>query len=191
LIGLIKAGNLLKQKGFNVGEEILLGAEKARDHLVERGIKFPTETIPGVNFIDESSIACTALTLIYAYLYLQRKREYREIAQQPLKLHDNWIIRTPLISLYGSSLSYWENSWETRDWGPSINDGYAWTIWGSEAKYYNYFTGRNFSDLTDSFSGFISNMPKVRDNGAIYSNFIPDYIQEILIITTISLKQNI
>jgi hypothetical protein len=46
LIGLIKAGSLLKQKGFNVGEEILLGAEKARDHLVERGIKFPTETIP-------------------------------------------------------------------------------------------------------------------------------------------------
>ena len=62
-------------------------------------------------------MACTALTLIYAYLYLQRKREYREIAQQLLKLHDNWIIRTPLIFLYGSSFRYWENSWSKTEMG--------------------------------------------------------------------------
>jgi hypothetical protein len=176
VIGLIKAGKLLKREGFNVGEEILLGAEKACDHLVERGMKFPTETIPGVNFIDEGSIACTALTLIYAYIYLKQKIEYKKMAQVFLKLHDNWIIKTPLISLYGSSFRYWENSWETKDWGPSINGGHSWTIWASEAKYYNYFIERKFSDLIDSFSGFISNMPKVRDDGAIYSSFTPDYI---------------
>ncbi len=170
VIGLIRAGNLLKS------EKILLGAEKACDHLVNRGLIFPTETIPGVEFIDEGSMACTALTLIYAYLNLKRKSEYRDTAQELLSLHESWIIKTPLISLFGSSFRYWENTWETRDWGASINGGHAWTIWTSEAKYYNYFIERRFNDLVDSFSGFVSNMPKVQEDGAIYSNFTPDYI---------------
>ena len=176
VIGLIKAGNLLGKEGFDKEGKVSLGAQKACDHLVSRGFVFPTETIPDVEFIDEGSIACTALTLIYAYLFLKDRDEYREAAGKILKYHDNWIIRTPGASLYGSSFRYWENTWETRDWGPSINGGHAWSIWTAEAKYYSFFIERNFTDLIDSFAAFISNMPKVNRDGSMYSNFTPDYI---------------
>jgi hypothetical protein len=176
VLGLIRAGKLLNDQGFACAEKILNGAEKACDHLVKRGLSFPTETIPEVFFIDEGSIACTALTLIYGYLFLKQKQVYRQWAEKLLRLHDIWIIRTPLCSLYASSFRYWENSWETQDWGPSINGGHGWTIWGAAARYYNYFISRDFTDLVDSFAGFVSNMPKLRDDGAMYSSFTPDYI---------------
>ncbi|MCK4542472.1 MAG: hypothetical protein KAU17_09575 [Spirochaetales bacterium] len=176
VIGLIKAGRLLMEEGLDREKKVLSGAEKACNHLVKRGFNFPTETLPDVEFVEEGSMACTALSLIYAYLHVAANENYKKMAGAILQAHDDWIIRSPQASLYGSSFRYWENIWETKDWGPSINGGHAWSIWTAEAWYYHYFISGDFSDLIESFAGFISNLSKVNQDGSMYSNYTPDFI---------------
>ncbi|MCK5197790.1 MAG: hypothetical protein KAR21_05540, partial [Spirochaetales bacterium] len=176
LIGLIRAGNLLINEGFDRERKILSGAEKACNYLVKRGFNFPTETLPDVDFIEEGSMACTALSLIYAYLHMVENTDYKKLAGEILEAHDSWMIRSPHASLYGSSFRYWESIWETKDWGPSINGGHAWSIWTAEARYHHYFISGDFSDLIESYAGFISNLSKVNQDGSMYSSYTPDFI---------------
>ena len=121
-------------------------------------------------------MACTALSLIYAYLHLVENNNYKKLAGEILEAHDNWMVRSPHASLYGSSFRYWENIWETKDWGPSINGGHAWSIWTAEARYYQFFISGDFSDLIESYAGFISNLSKVNQDGSMYSSYTPDFI---------------
>lgn len=147
------------------------------DHVVRRGFDFPTEGAKCDKVeMEDGSISCTALTVLYVAKYLERKPEYIDFAGRILKVHDAWRISSPDARMYGSSMRWWETIWEGDATGPNIDSGHAWTIWRAEALFlYGEMTG-NAERLVDSWNAFITNFCKAREDGQTYACYIPDYI---------------
>ncbi len=154
-------------------------SKKIADHLVKRGLNFPTEGTNGHKEMEEGSISCTALSLLYAYRFVEPNPKYLEFAEELLKLHDSWCMVTPDARLYGSTVRWWETNWEGDADGSSINGGHAWTIWKAEADYHYALIKKDIDRLIRSYNGYITNFAKVRDNGRMYTCFTPDYITSI------------
>ncbi len=151
-------------------------SEKIADHLVKRGLNFPTEGTNGRKEMEEGSISCTALSLLYAYRFIKQKPEYLDFAKELLELHDAWCMPVPDARLYGSTVRWWEANWEGDADGSSINGGHAWTIWKAEADYHFALIEKDINRLIRSYNGYITNFAKVRKDGRMYTCFTPDYI---------------
>ena len=142
-------------------------------------MNFPTEggvTDEAETEMEDESISCTALSLLYYCAKIERKEEYIAKAKEILDVHESWVIKTPLAPMYHSSLRWWETKWEGDKDGNAICAGHAWTIWRAEA---DYWYGTLLSDdeyLLKAYNGFISNFAKIDKDGKSYTCYQPDYI---------------
>ncbi len=163
---------LLKQLGDADWEYFANAAVRMADHMVSRGLDFPTEGggDPEVNVeVEEGSMSCTALTVLYVYAKIQPKQEYLDFATAVLALHDCYSVYTPHPVMFRSSLRWWETIWEGDSDGPAICFGHAWTIWRAEAEYWYGILMRNDDRLLDSYNGFMSNLSKTDIKGNMYA----------------------
>jgi hypothetical protein len=148
-------------------------AEKIADFLCRRGFSFPTE---GEQMTEDGSMSCTVISLLWAYLRIKPKTEYLTLAEEILSCHRVLELEGTDCRIRGSSLRFWETQYETRDWGPSINAGHAWTIWTAEAKALMALIKKDFNLLREAWEGFVANICKVRETGAMPSCYTPDMI---------------
>lgn len=147
------------------------------DHVVARGFDFPTEGCRTERVeMEDGSISCTALTVLYVAAHLEYKPEYIEFGKKILDIHGAWKMYSPDARIYGSSLRWWETIWEGDATGPNICGGHAWTIWRAEALYWYAVQTGDAAAMVDSWNGFITNFAKIKENGDSYSCYIPDYI---------------
>lgn len=163
---------LLKEKGDSDWEYFSDAAVRMADHMVSRGMDFPTEGggHPEVNVeVEEGSMSCTALTVLYVYAKLCKKQVYLDFATEVLKLHDSYSVYTPHPVMYRSSLRWWETIWEGDSDGPAICFGHAWTIWRAEAEYWYGILMRDDDRLLDAYNGFMSNLSKTDIQGNMYA----------------------
>lgn len=146
-------------------------AENLADYIAERGLNFPTE---GEQATEDGSMACSALSLLYAYKYLNPKEIYLKTAQLILDRHRVLELQGTDARMFQSSLRFWETLYETRDWGPSINSGHAWTLWTAEAKLLLGEITHDFQAIREAYAGFITNVTKIDDSGGMRCCYTPD-----------------
>lgn len=154
-------------------------ARRIVEHLMRRDLHFPTEG--EVNDLhdeemEEGSISCTALSVLYYCRYIERRQEYIDFAEKVLRLHENWVIRTPDVRMYRSTMRWWETIWEGDARGPSICAGHAWAIWRAEADYHMGVLTGKAEYFEKSLNGFMSNLSKITAEGESYSCYQPDFI---------------
>lgn len=174
--GLIKVAVLIKDIYPDKAESILGRAESLADFVCRRGLDFPTE---GEACTEDGSMACSVITLLHAYKYIKAKPEYLSMAETILEAHEVLTLKSTDCRTNGSSLRFWETQYETRDWGPSINAGHGWTIWTSEAKALLAVIRNDIDMLRESYEGFVTNICKVHQNGAMPCCFTPDMIPSL------------
>ncbi len=142
------------------------------DHMVSRGMDFPTEGggHEEVNVeMEEGSMSCTALTVLYVYDKLLKKQEYLDFAEAVLNFHDCYSVYTPHPCMFRSSLRWWETIWEGDSDGPAICFGHGWTIWRAEAEYWFGILAHDDDRLLDGYNGFMSNLSKTDIHGNMYA----------------------
>jgi len=151
------------------------------DYLLRRGLEFPTEGYsPYLRWTEDGSIACTALSLLFAYHFIERKPAYLDMARRVLEYHEAWRMDAPDARMLDSSYRYWETQWENDGEGRAINAGHAWTLWRAEALYYYALATGNALRLLQSYNGFRTNFCKFMPDGTSYSCFTPDFIPDRL-----------
>ena len=154
-------------------------AEKMAEYVYNRGFLFPTETdrqTLAEPFVEEGSISCSALTLLYYCARVKRVEKYVVRAKEFLDLHDNWVVQTHIAPMYYSSLRWWETKWEGDKDGNALCCGHAWTIWRAEADYRYYEVTGDKRYLERAKNGFMSNFSKITESGQSYACYQPDYI---------------
>ena len=154
-------------------------ADKLAEYLYNRGVDFPTEGIvsdEAEKEMEDGSISCTALALLYYCKNVRRKEKYVENAKMILDLHEIWIINTPICQMKGSSLRWWETQWEGDADGPAICAGHAWSIWRAEADHLYYQLTGDKRYLIKATNGFMTNLSKIQMDGTTYSVYNPDEI---------------
>ena len=165
---------LLREQEDPQWEFFAHSAIKLADHIITRGLYFPTEggTDPEVNDegeVEDGSVSCTALTVLYVYDKLAKKQEYLNFATEVLKYHDAYSVYTPHPCMFRSSLRWWETIWEGDSDGPAICFGHAWTIWRAEAEYWYGILMHDDARLLDSYNGFMTNLSKTDVDGNMYA----------------------
>lgn len=147
------------------------------DHVVHRGFSFPTEAErTALTEVEEGSISCSALTVLYVAKHLLYKSEYLAFAGDVLRIHEAWRMDSPDARMYGSTLRWWETIWEGDGNGPGICAGHAWTIWRAEAQFLYGILSGSAEALIDSWNGFVTNFAKLNEEGDSCSSYCPDYI---------------
>ncbi len=155
-------------------------AHKLAEFIYERGFSFPTEG--GVSELaeeefEDGSISCSALSLLYYSVKLERVEKYIQKAKEFLDFHEAWVMRTPDCNIYGSSLRWWETRWEGDGDGPGLCCGHGWTIWRAEADYWYYKLTNDKEYLNRSLCAFTTNFAKFNPlTGEGKSIFSMDYI---------------
>lgn len=170
----------LKNKDNKKSEKFADAAVKIADFLVRRGLNFPTEGELNPNKepeMEDGSISCTALSVLYVYHYIKRDAKYLEFAKKILDLHNTWVIYTPDARMYQSSFRWWETIWEGDGAGPAICAGHAWTIWRAEALFLYGIEANDDECLLKSWNGFVTNFAKINGKGESYSCYEADYIR--------------
>lgn len=173
ICGLIKLAEIIRETNEQESQWLLKSAEKLADYVCARGLSFPTE---GEACTEDGSMSCSAITLLWAYRHISPKKEYMQTAKMILDYHEALVLRGTDCRQTNSSVRFWETQYESRDWGPSINAGHAWTIWAAEAKALMAEILGDVTLLQEAYEGFITNMCKVQPNGAMPSCFTPDMI---------------
>ena len=154
-------------------------ARKIASYLYKRGLKFPTEgakTDLTDTEMEDGSISCTALSLLYYCKNILREERYIQKAKEILDLHENWVIRAPIVGMHGSTLRWWETGWEGDADGPAICAGHAWSIWRAEADYLYYELTGDKLHLIKSKNAFMTNLSKINSKGESYAIYNPDMI---------------
>lgn len=179
MIPLVDTANYLKQIDPELSALCKESASKMAEYLYQRGISFPTEGVvsnEAESEMEDGSISCTALCLLYYCKNLSFERKYLEKAKQILDIHNSWVINAPICQMKNSTLRWWETQWEGDADGPAICAGHAWTIWRAEADYlYFKLTGDEAYQIK-AHNGFMTNLSKIDKNGKSYSTYNPDLI---------------
>lgn len=146
------------------------------DYLLRRGFSFSTEADQAYadRELEEGSISCTALSVLYVCRWIRRKDAYLEFAERILALHDAWLCRTQDVRMYRSTFRWWELIWEGDQDGPAICAGHAWTIWRAEADYYMALLTGDCARARDSYCGYLTNYCKVGPDGSMSAAFVVD-----------------
>ena len=178
VIAIIDLARELREVDQGKAEYFSESAARAVRYLVGRGLHFPTEGIVGKQNdeeMEEGSISCTALSLLYYCRYIAYVEEYVIFAEKVLRLHDWWRCYTPDVRLFMSTMRWWETIWEGDGTGPGICAGHAWGIWRAEADFYmGVLTGKADYFLS-SWNGYMTNFSKITKEGESYSCYQPDY----------------
>lgn len=173
MCGFLRWAEILKREDPKKSEELYKLSEKIADHVCKRGIDFPTEGEPCT---EDGSMGGTIATLLYAYMRIKPKPEYLKTAKDILNLHHVLEMDGSDCRMRNSTIRFWETQYETREWGPSINAGHAWTIWTAEAKAALAVIEKDFKLLQEAYEGFVTNMCKVDRNGGMFCCYTPDMI---------------
>ena len=179
MINVVDAAVALKEIASEKSKKYALAAKKMAEYVYLRGENFPTETDEqnfAEPFVEEGSISCSALTLLYYCAKIERVEKYIEKAKEFLNLHDNWVIKTHIAPMYYSTLRWWETKWEGDKDGNALCCGHAWTIWRAEADHWYYKVSGDKNYLEKSRAGFMSNISKINKKGKTYACYQPDYI---------------
>ena len=179
IIPVIELAEFLKDKMPEKSEKYYSAARKMARHVYKRGISFPTETLgqdESEPFIEEGSMSCSALTLLYFCAKAEKKDEYIVRAKEILDIHDSWVIKAHKAPMFFSSLRWWETKWEGDKDGNALCCGHAWTIWRAEADYWYYVVTGNKNYLEKARNGYMSNLSKIDRKGRSYACYQPDYI---------------
>jgi len=154
-------------------------ADRMAAYLYHRGMRFPTEggtTCEAETEMEEGSISCTALALLYYCKNVRRNDAYIDKAKEILDVHESWIIKTPICQMHGSTLRWWETQWEGDADGPAICAGHAWSIWRAEADFLYYKLTGDRAYRQKAENGFLTNLSKIRADGSCTSIYSPDRI---------------
>lgn len=168
-----------KDKNKELYEKYLDSASRVASFIYNRGLSFPTEggdSLLAEEQMEDGSISCSALTLLYYCAKIERKEEYITKAKEILDLHDAWIMQVPDANVYYSSLRWWETRWEANGDGPALCCGHGWTIWRAEADYWYYYLTKDESHLYKMLNSFTSNFAKFTKDGDSISCYQIDYI---------------
>ena len=160
-------------------EKYKTAAGKLADHIYRRGFCFPTEggdTDEAEEQMEDGSISCSALSLLYYCAKIEKKPEYLQQAKAFLDFHESWMIETPDANMYRSSLRWWETRWEGDADGPALCCGHGWTVWRSEADYWYYKLTGDKAYWNKALCGFTSNFAKFDRDGHGKSIYHADYI---------------
>lgn len=154
-------------------------ATKMAEYLFNRGLSFPTEGVVSEDAeaeMEDGSISCTALCLLYYCKNLCFEGKYLEKAKEILDIHNSWVINAPICQMKGSTLRWWETQWEGDADGPAICAGHAWTIWRAEADYLYFRLTGDETHLVKAHNGFLTNFSKIDKRGKSYAIYNPDLI---------------
>ena len=180
LINVADAAFLARREGDTVrAARYEAAAAKMAEFVYNRGDDFPTETDDhdfAEPFVEEGSISCSALTLLYYCAKIRREEKYVARAKELLDLHDSWVIKTHIAPMFFSSLRWWETKWEGDRDGNALCCGHAWTIWRAEADFWYYKLTGDREYLEKARCGFMSNLSKIDARGRSYACYQPDYI---------------
>ena len=163
---------LLKEQGDDRFRFFEQCAEKIADFVVKRDLDFPTEG--GFNEqvnteVEEGSMSCSALTVLYVAQLIKNKKEYLDYAEKILKIHDAFTVFTPHPVMFRSSLRWWETIWEGNSDGPAVCYGHAWSVWRAEAEYWFALLTYDDKRLLDSYNCFMTNLAKEDSGGNMYA----------------------
>ena len=179
MIPLVDMAKFLVGKDDEKAAKFLSAAERMAEYVYDRGDSFPTETVATDNYeteMEEGSISCSALLLLYFCKNVRREDRYIRKAKEFLDLHEPWVIRSSVCQMKNSTLRWWETLWEGDADGPSICAAHAWTIWRAEADFLYYELTGDKDHLIKANNGFTCNLSKINAAGDSYSNYIPDLI---------------
>ena len=179
MIPLLDMANFLKDKDGARSQDYFQAGAKMAEYLYRRGLFFPTEggtTTLADSEMEDGSISCTALSLLYYCKNAIREEKYIQKAKEILDLHENWVISTPICQMNRSSLRWWETQWEGDADGPAICAGHAWTIWRSEADWLYYSLTGDKEYYQKAFNGVMTNLSKIDKEGKSYAIYNPDLI---------------
>ncbi|MBQ7789018.1 MAG: hypothetical protein IJ398_05130 [Clostridia bacterium] len=179
MIPILDMANFYKDKNKELSNKYFLSAKKMAEHLYKRGTKFPTEGCASENAeeeMEDGSISCTALALLYYCKNGVFNEEYLKKAKEILDIHESWVINTPICQMHSSSLRWWETQWEGDGDGPAICAGHAWSIWRAESDYLYYELTGDKRYLIKAKNGFMTNLSKIDMDGKSYAIYNPDLI---------------
>ncbi len=179
MIPIVNMAELLQTRDKEFSEKCYEVADKMASYLCKRGISFPTEggkSHQAEDEMEDGSISCTALALLYYCARVKRNEEYLKKAKEILDIHESWVINTPICQMKCSSLRWWETQWEGDADGPALCCGHAWSIWRAEADYHYYSLTGDERYLIKAKNGFMTNLSKIDKEGRSYSNYNPDEI---------------
>ena len=178
ILPLIDLALFMKDKDKALYEKYLASSKKLAEHVYQRGLNFPTETLVGDEHepeMEDGSISCSALTLLYYSTHIEHNEAYVSKAKEILDLHEAWVVKTPLCNTYRSSLRWWETIWEGDADGPAVCYGHAWTIWRAEADYWMYVATKDEDYLLKAINSFNTNFAKIHEDGSSFSMYCLDY----------------
>lgn len=177
MIPLADMANFLKDTNPRLSQKYRNSAKIMAEYLLNRGINFPTEGgACEYKEMEDGSISCTALSLLYYCNNVEREERYVQKAKEILDLHESWVMKTPICQMENSSLRWWETQWEGDADGPAFCCGHAWTIWRAEADYLYYALTGEEEYLTKAKNGFGTNFAKIQPDGTSYSIYNVDDI---------------
>lgn len=179
MIPLVDAALYLEESDPAFSLKCKNAADKMAEHLYKRGFEFPTEGAESSEAepeMEDGSISCTALNLLYYSKNLSFEEKYVNKAKEILNMHNSWVINAPICQMHKSTLRWWETQWEGDADGPAICAGHAWTIWRAEADYLYYSLTGDVSHLVKAQNGFLTNLSKIQKDGKTYAIYNPDLI---------------
>ena len=179
MIALCDVANFLKDKDEARHERYKNCAAKMAEFLFRRGLNFPTEgakTDLTEAEMEDGSISCTALSLLYYCKNIEKKKDYIEKAKEILDIHESWVMKTPICQMHYSSLRWWETGWEGDGDGPALCCGHAWSIWRGEADYLYYELTGDCEHLRKAKNTFLTNLSKIQSDGTTYAIYNTDEI---------------
>ncbi len=162
----------LKEIGDSRAAQFAKWAEDIGDALVKRGLFFPTESTKSNDYneeVEEGSMACSALSVLYAARRVKFKKEYIDFANAVMKKHDafSMFVYHPCTRL--SSLRWWEVLWEGDALGPALCCGHGWTVWQAEAEFWLGLMDKNSERLLKSYNAYNTNFSEMEENGKMYA----------------------
>lgn len=173
MVALIKVMKVLKAINSPKYEIFYQAAKEMAEHLYKRGGSFPTEGEPCT---EDGSMACSAISLLWAYREIEAKTEYLALAKELIHKHEMLVMKGTDCRMYQSSIRFWETQYESRDWGPSINAGHGWTMWIVEAKGLLAELTGDFELLKEAYAGTITNLVRIDQRGGMPCSYTPDMI---------------
>ena len=179
MIPIVNMAELLQTQDKIFSKKCYDMADKMASYLCKRGISFPTEggkSHQAEDEMEDGSISCTALALLYYCTRVECKEEYLNKAKEILDIHESWVVNTPICQMRGSSLRWWETQWEGDADGPALCCGHAWSIWRAEADYHYYTLTGDERYFIKAKNGFMTNLSKIDKDGRSYANYNPDEI---------------
>ncbi|MGL4739141.1 MAG: hypothetical protein ACRCW2_17005 [Cellulosilyticaceae bacterium] len=173
IVALIKVMKVLRAVGSEKHTLFYQAAHQLAEHLYQRGGSFPTEGEPCT---EDGSMACSAISLLWAYREIEAKPEYLELAKQLIQQHEMLVMKGMDCRMSQSSIRFWETQYESRDWGPSINAGHGWTMWIVEAKGLLAELTGDIEVLKEAYAGTLTNLARIDERGGMPCSYTPDMI---------------